>query len=63
MEFRVVDHYVSETPESLYRGDKLRMQYEAYRRSLDPETLAIVDRIEDKVERAVLGLPQEGEAA
>lgn len=60
MEFKVVNQYLSETPESLYRGDQQRMAYEALRREVDPETLAMVDRVEDKIFRDVLGLPRKG---
>lgn len=53
---KVVDHYPSETPESLFFKDHIRMKSEARRREMEelvePEVL---DQLDEAIDRAFLG--------
>lgn len=55
----IVDHYLGETPESLFVKDLIRTRGEALRREMEkvvePEVL---DQLDEAIDRKFLGLPE-----
>lgn len=51
---RVVQYYLDETPESLYRKDQLAMRFETERQNLDPRLVHLFDKAESELARRLL---------
>ena len=59
----VIDVALPHSPESLFLEDQSRMKHEAWLRRLTPEQRDLYHKVEAEIEREVLGLPKEEEAA